>query len=184
MSANKALERQVKMAENAQAFVADVVDKMSCISEKDMPWGQRLLRNGFKPITVKDLRAAFCCDQITEQEKEAARQRLLRRLPKHAKVSDVYSGGFWRRVCVAPWSKGDHERYKICVLAEKPLESYMDQLIPDRCLQSVARAKKLGITDFQVMYPEMQDVPLPRFTAPIIIGKVSKDTWAEIDRWE
>jgi hypothetical protein len=154
-------------------------------SKINLPLGQRILKSKFKKITHETLRERFACDKITDKFKEKAMQE--------AKTFAKKWGGFkkyWTfeddHACNCIWAKYNNFftmghcfesfRYEVCDVTFVPLEKYAEDIIPYRCLESVEEARKLGISEFNVAFPEIG-------RDPIIIGYVGK-TMFEIDMWE
>lgn len=149
-----------------------------------LPVGQACLKAGFKPITIDALHERFACDAVTRQEERKARKELRRRGYDVVRAwHGVVEGrkGYW----CPKWEFID---YKLCTVKTQPLDEYIADTIPDRCLTSIARARELGIDTFYVAYPVLAERPL---TDPVIVGICGEDhkgwdncSLVEVDMWE
>jgi hypothetical protein len=133
----------------------------------------------------------FCCDKITEGERQKARDIL------DEKVKKYKNSHWWRKrahmtfkmylgyvcVCNAWESFGEHQEYLTCQLETIPLDDYVANKIPDRCLIRVKKARLLGMGYFNVVYPVLKK---RQFKDPIIVGSTNDkfDPMYEIDFWE
>ena len=159
--------------------------------EEDIPLGQRILSAGYKVITKEQLEERFCCDKITEGERQKAVALL------EEKIKIYRNSHWWRkRAHITFKDRYDYifisngwetfktsEHYLTCQLEDRPLDDYVADKIPDRCLIQVKKARSLGIIYFNVVYPVLKKRQLKD---PIIVGSTNDnfDPMYEIDFWE
>lgn len=150
-----------------------------------LPLGQKCLAEGFRRITAADLRARFGADAVEDKSIEDAKRAIIARHPGKQKqwrfqvgYNVVRGHGRW-------WLYDEEPTMRVRVLFES-LDSYVSDTIPERCLLSVARAKRIGVTNFQVAYPATEKM---RLSDPVIVGliptgDVREFEMVEIDMWE
>lgn len=76
-----------------------------------------------------------------------------------------------------------------CVLMSSKLDRYSNEVMPDRVIDDIVRAKRLGVNTFEVCWPEVMD---KKMLDPIVIGTFLSDDekatwdkeWFEISFWE
>jgi hypothetical protein len=183
-----------------------VIDKEKS-SDYDLPLGQRFLKAGYKVITTEQLEERFCCDKITEGEIKKAREKI------DKQVQDFRASKWWRkntkfkienlpsheaslgrttpflrrysfiRAVNKSVSKTIDESYLECILETESIDDYVATTIPERCLESLKKARQIGMTHFNVIYPILGH---KRFKDPVIVGASNDkfDPMYEIDFWE
>lgn len=165
----------------------DVANRQKVSSRVEVPLGQQLLNAGFKPITMAQMRERFACDLVSKREKEAAKKAC------EDFCEDYNKTHFWKlRVIESSWKRSFFANFnndstekifphKECNVKIQPLDTYIQDKIPDRCLESIQKARDIGLKEFFVAYPILEEVVL---RDPIILGRLDKETLIEIDFWE
>ena len=192
------------------------------IAQEKKPLGQRVYEAGFRKVILSDLEDAFCCAELTEKQKEKTKADLVEfaktrewrnvdvRQEQEAtlreRMADKVFGGYIEfNAHNYEWAR---QSYQKCIVEFSDLETYVGDAIPDRCLISVANAKKAGIQNIKVAYPvlvgkemrvteenvtETKSTPEEGQQAimmstplkdPIIVGVLDDNNMVEIDRWE
>jgi hypothetical protein len=145
------------------------------IDEKLIPLGQKCVKAGFKKITENDLKKRFYCDDITKREIDKAVERLAARHKGDVKHIQVVESQY----SYARYNRGpnprDIERVTTCFIMYNSLESYMGSILSDKCLRSVEKAKKTGLTNFKVMHTNYSEQD------PIVVGILPDESMIEID---
>jgi hypothetical protein len=180
-------------SENGRTHPVIPENRAEELTDRDLPLGQRLLKAGYKVITMEQLEKRFCCDKITGIEIEKAKEKIAQNVKKFRQSH------WWRRkalkkIVVATryniieaknWdgSCKFQEKYKNCILETKPIDDFVANVIPERCLISLKKARQIGMSHFNVIYPVMDR---SRLKDPVIVGASNDkfDPMYEIDFWE
>lgn len=151
--------------------LSKVLEKTSfeCLETLDKyPLGQRLLKLGIKPVTDSDLRKHFCCDQIAEKANRKLAEKAKKSWKDYKKEheplpSNVFTM-MWRSFPVPD----SQPTWYTCSVKTKPLDEYMEQEIPDYCIDQIEEARGFGFKDFEVAYPVLEEAPQ---LDPVILAK-------------
>jgi hypothetical protein len=180
-----------------------------------IPEGQKALRLGYKPIKMEGLRERFACDKVQASLDLEACREIIKSKGHNPETSVITTFQFWRNVGAAsvrydrykefrPFFLGRKRRIKIssewehvdrpskvCTVRVEPVDKYITDKIPDRCLESMQKAMETGMKweSFYVAYPIIEERPMKD---PIILslmsGNVTLDLdnalFLEIDMWE
>jgi len=187
---------------------------------KQLPLPQRVLRAGFKHINYAMMMERFSCLKIQDAEnKRRARKAIKAAWDGEYKLtgfgmSEIYYDRFETKETKT--KKGfiikthivTKERVRLkseynsggsfsvrfdsvrCIVSVEEFDSYLKTQVPDRVLETKARAEKLGLKHFYVAYPEMKSIPE---TDPILLATIGDDLshrsaenidFFEIDMWE
>jgi len=183
----------------------------------NLPLGQKLLTLGIKPVSVKELRDHFACDQLEkelnrEADYKARKERVMEKRDKRTalyerkanaraelvvarkKLSETfrrqarkdikstiesleYRAKNGRDLFEWPGLSGislmgmglwgDFRKQVNLVFCK--LDEYMEDAIPQYCINQIEEAKALGLDNFEVVYPVIEEVKQPD---PVIISKL------------
>jgi hypothetical protein len=186
--------------------VAQEIESMTT-DQETLPLGQKILRAGFKRLTMADLQARFALDAVNRRLDEEmvaayplpdnidpkrviARRitRTYREAPPDFAADLAPAGGWFQRAQTIkvsiPRGASGFRRARVCI---DPLESYIGDVIPDRVYSSMAKAIALGFKRdlFAVAYPVIEAVQLKD---PILVypwpTATNPDQYLENDMWE
>jgi hypothetical protein len=176
-------------------------------SISDLPIGQRLLKEGFTPVTNQDLKSLLRCKEIEEEEQKRLKQKVYDEFVAKIRIAYCYdkdlcdyaissieemSGGFnvsgfkrtvFRKRIVRRDAGGSYTSFHLpqCTVEYTSLEEYMGSEIPAEILDRILLAKSIGVRVFVVAYPIL------RWTDPVVIGLLGDaitDTKVLIGQWQ
>jgi hypothetical protein len=174
-------------------MVQDEIEEMTKVDNDNfdkLPTGQKLARSGFKEITYNQLEDRLLIKKLNKIEKNKVISKIKEENPI-AIIDDeednrfqvfYYKSELHRLLSITGLynAVAVHVDNQVVVKLDK-LDFYMKDTIPDRCLKSVEKAKSLGLTNFVVAYPAIEDMTLKD---PIILSRIDRNTFVEIDMWE
>jgi hypothetical protein len=184
-----------------------VAEEIESMTETELPLGQRLLKAGFKAITMAGLRERFAIDSLNaslngQDEAKAVAACLARHNlnPKRTIVDSAEHLKSIGRCWVRYRTKGlfgfssqhlessDHTyTRREARVAIDPLASYIGDAVPERVIGSMGKAVALGLdkSRFKVAYPVVESIKQPD---PILLypwpTDADRDGYLEIDMWE
>jgi hypothetical protein len=175
------------------------------LTERDVPLLQRLLRKGYKVVTIEQLKERFCIDKIAEEMNSKNIEKLIEKYKvqgyKKFKVEkasygrlNLYASKWW------PWIGPENSGYKEGIPRLQGNINLCDinlltDNIPDRCLVSMKKAKEIGLTEFVAATPVVEQ---RRMKDPVLLGVIKEideersnlkhtyynKVYVEIDMWE
>jgi len=166
---------------------------------RSLPKGQRFVKSGFKSITMAQLRERLGVNAMNKSPATDHRWKWLEGKGLDMSTVDkiVTTMAFstmmdsfrvyFKDGTNQHYSPMDVKRETSVIVKLEALSTYVRDEIPARCLQSVKRAKRMGLSQFHVAFPVMEEVPQ---RDPIILakweGKVGEENsvYLEIDMWE
>jgi len=86
-----------------------------------------------------------------------------------SRTGDEYSRPHYSNIMSYDFDFGFGSNRKRVVIRYSKLNDYMEDVIPQYCLDQIEEAKKIGMDNFEVAYPVVEDVKQPD---PVIISKV------------
>ena len=180
-------------------------------SMPSVPVAQRLLRAGFKKITKEQIRERLSCDLIEAKANRVLYDKFKLSLKdKDVPIEvilkkDTPYWGYRINDSLGSYARYDSTPIYACEVEMKPLNEYVEEVIPDRVLDSIASAHSHGATDFKVAYPVLSNdtgtakkeyatdidkagkpkkqIPLPETKDPIVVA-IFGESMIEIDFWE
>ena len=183
---------------------------------KSLPFGQRMLRAGFKMVKRKDLedrlgvtcynkkqkdrsrqKAQRICDLLNKKRKENIFVRTIWRDRKNKYFTHKEYGengiyyevgykGYCYPLCYSRKRRRGEKYYyyktNLIEIKFEALGKYIGDIIPDRCIESIKEARKLGCKHFHVVTTQEKV-----YDDPIIIATEKQkleEPYFEIDMWE
>jgi hypothetical protein len=159
---------------------------METVLRANLPLGQKLIKAGFPAITEKELYERLGCEEIARLANQEVKSKAVASLNEFRKrrfsffrytlteSSErfyVAKHFFFEEVDVRsrPRNYVDWELKQECRVDFCSIESYVQQEIPDACLDRVDKAKELGLKNFFVAFPKLR----PK-KDPIIVGRLEQ----------
>ncbi len=209
----KALEGMERMDGIEKEIAELTAEKTSEGVTLRIPEGQKILRAGFKAINMQGLRDRFACDKVQAGLDLAACKEVIALKHHNPETAVIRRTNFWYNIGsmmvdydyykpafsffgIRKLIKAGNRvefadrKLKVCSVRIEPVDKYIADKIPDRCLESMQKAIAAGLKweSFRVAYPVIETSPMKD---PIILSIVGPEhqmpndiVYIEIDMWE